>query len=152
MILVGSPGEAIEEVPRDAAWIDRPVTRDAFLLSVALGLAEGRPSRRSPRKLRAEADVVDRRRLVEGHGRQRGRRAPGDHGRLAVVAAAVLHVEGSGIRRRDESEAGLGRDADSGLGVVRRSHRAPERRDRRDLEELHLERARAAGRRSSMRE
>jgi len=51
VILVGSPGEAIEDVPRDAAWMDRPVTRDAFLLSVALGLAEGRPSRRSPRKL-----------------------------------------------------------------------------------------------------
>jgi len=51
VILVGSPEQAIEDVPRDAAWMDRPVTRDAFLLSVALGLAEGRPSRRSPRKL-----------------------------------------------------------------------------------------------------
>src|SRR4030095_6234026 len=51
VILVGSPEEAIEDVPRDAAWMDRPVTRDAFLLSVALGIAEGRPSRRSPRKL-----------------------------------------------------------------------------------------------------
>ena len=29
----------------------RPVTRSTFLLSVALGLAEGRPSRRWPRKL-----------------------------------------------------------------------------------------------------
>lgn len=51
VILVGSPEDAIEDVPRDAAWMDRPVTRDAFLLSVALGLAEGRPSRRSPRRL-----------------------------------------------------------------------------------------------------
>ena len=51
VILVGSPEDAIEDVPRDAAWMDRPVSRDAFLLSVALGLAEGRPSRRSPRKL-----------------------------------------------------------------------------------------------------
>lgn len=51
LVLVGNPEEAIEEVPRDATWIERPVTRDAFLLSVALGLAEGRPSRRSPRKL-----------------------------------------------------------------------------------------------------
>lgn len=51
LILVGNPEQAIEEVPRDAAWIDRPVTRDAFLLSVALALAEGRPARRSPRKL-----------------------------------------------------------------------------------------------------
>jgi hypothetical protein len=51
LILVGAPGEAIEEVPKDATWMDRPVTRDTFLLSVALGLAEGRPSRRSPRRL-----------------------------------------------------------------------------------------------------
>ena len=43
--------QAIEDVPRDAAWIDRPVTRDTFLLSVALALAEGRPARRSARKL-----------------------------------------------------------------------------------------------------
>ncbi len=51
LVLVGDPMDAIEEVPRDAAWIDRPVTRDTFLLSVALALAEGRPARRSPRKL-----------------------------------------------------------------------------------------------------
>lgn len=51
LILVGDPADAIEEVPRDAAWIDRPVTRDNFLLSLALALAEGRPARRSPRKL-----------------------------------------------------------------------------------------------------
>lgn len=51
LILVGNPSEAIEDVPRDAAWIDRPVTRDTFLLSIALALAEGRPARRSPRKL-----------------------------------------------------------------------------------------------------
>lgn len=51
LILVGNPKDAIEEVPRDATWIDRPVTRDVFLLSVALALAEGRPARRSPRKM-----------------------------------------------------------------------------------------------------
>src|SRR5262245_18533794 len=51
VILVGAPEDAIAEVPRDAAWMDRPVTRDAFRLSVALGLVEGRPSRRSPRRL-----------------------------------------------------------------------------------------------------
>ena len=51
LILVGEPAEAIEDVPRDATWVDRPVGRDTFLLSVALGLAEGRPARRSPRKL-----------------------------------------------------------------------------------------------------
>lgn len=51
LILIGNPDQAIEEVPRDATWMDRPVTRDVFLLSVALGLAEGRPARRSPRKI-----------------------------------------------------------------------------------------------------
>lgn len=51
VMLVGNPDQAIEDVPRDATWIDRPVTRDTFLLSIALGLAEGRPARRSPRKL-----------------------------------------------------------------------------------------------------
>ena len=51
LILVGDPKDAIEEVPKDATWMDRPVTRDTFLLSVALGLAEGRPARRSPRKM-----------------------------------------------------------------------------------------------------
>jgi len=51
LIVVGFKKDRIEEVPRDATWVERPVTREAFLLSVALGLAEGRPSRRSPRKL-----------------------------------------------------------------------------------------------------
>lgn len=51
LILVGNRQDAIEDVPRDATWVDRPVTRDTFLLSIALALAEGRPARRSPRKL-----------------------------------------------------------------------------------------------------
>lgn len=51
LILVGNREDAIEEVPRDATWVDRPVTRDIFELSVALALAEGRPARRSPRKI-----------------------------------------------------------------------------------------------------
>jgi hypothetical protein len=51
LILVGAPKDAIEDVPKDATWIDRPVTRDTFLLSIALALAEGRPARRSPRKM-----------------------------------------------------------------------------------------------------
>jgi hypothetical protein len=50
LIVVGEPGKALEEVPRDVTWIDRPVTHDNFLLSIALALAEGRPARRSPRK------------------------------------------------------------------------------------------------------
>ena len=51
LVLVGHPKDAIEEVPNYATWIDRPVTRDVFLLSIALALAEGRPARRSPRKM-----------------------------------------------------------------------------------------------------
>ncbi len=50
LILVGAPGSAPETVPRDATWVERPVTNDTFLLLVALALAEGRPARRSPRK------------------------------------------------------------------------------------------------------
>ena len=50
LIVVGEPAMALEAVPRDVTWINRPVTRDNFLLSVALALAEGRPARRSPRK------------------------------------------------------------------------------------------------------
>lgn len=50
LILVGAPGTGPEVVPRDATWIDRPATKDTFLLLVALALAEGRPARRSPRK------------------------------------------------------------------------------------------------------
>lgn len=50
LIVVGEAANALEAVPRDVTWIDRPVTRDNFLLSIALALAEGRPARRSPRK------------------------------------------------------------------------------------------------------
>lgn len=50
LIVVGEADNALEVVPRDVTWIDRPVTRDNFLLSIALALAEGRPARRSPRK------------------------------------------------------------------------------------------------------
>jgi hypothetical protein len=49
LVLVGNANQKIEDVPRDATWMPRPVTRDAFLLSIALALAEGRPARRSPR-------------------------------------------------------------------------------------------------------
>ena len=50
LLLVGAPGTGPEAVPRDATWIERPVTKETFLLLVALALAEGRPARRSPRK------------------------------------------------------------------------------------------------------
>ena len=49
LVLVGNPDQKIEDVPRDATWMPRPVSRDTFLLSIALALAEGRPARRSPR-------------------------------------------------------------------------------------------------------
>jgi len=51
LILVGNPEDAIEDVPRDATWIDRPVTKENFMLSIQLALAEGRPARRSPRRI-----------------------------------------------------------------------------------------------------
>lgn len=51
LILVGARGQNIEDVPRDATWMERPVTKETLMLSVALGLAEGRPARRSPRML-----------------------------------------------------------------------------------------------------
>ena len=51
LVLVGAPKDRIEEVPRDATWVSRPVTRENFLLSIALALAEGRPARRSPRQM-----------------------------------------------------------------------------------------------------
>lgn len=50
LIVVGEAAKALETVPRDVTWIDRPVTQEHFLLSIALALAEGRPARRSPRK------------------------------------------------------------------------------------------------------
>lgn len=50
LLLVGAPGTGPEVVPRDATWIERPVTKESFLLLVALALAEGRPARRSPRR------------------------------------------------------------------------------------------------------
>ena len=51
LVLVGDPKDKIEDVPRDATWINRPVTRENFTMSLALALAEGRPARRSPRQL-----------------------------------------------------------------------------------------------------
>ena len=51
VILVGDKGTAPPFINRDASWLDRPVTHEEFLMSVALALAEGRPARRSPRKL-----------------------------------------------------------------------------------------------------
>jgi hypothetical protein len=49
LVLVGHPEQRLEDVPRDATWLPRPVTKGSFLLSIGLALAEGRPARRSPR-------------------------------------------------------------------------------------------------------
>ena len=51
LVLVGDPKDKIEAVPRDTTWINRPVTRENFTMSLALALAEGRPARRSPRQM-----------------------------------------------------------------------------------------------------
>ena len=60
LVLVGNPDQKIEDVPRDATWMPRPVARDTFLLSIALALAEGRPARRSPRvNVRALQATID---------------------------------------------------------------------------------------------
>ncbi|MEO8678082.1 MAG: hypothetical protein ABI665_03495 [Vicinamibacterales bacterium] len=50
VILVAESGTAPAAINRDASWLERPVSHESFLMSVALALAEGRPSRRSPRK------------------------------------------------------------------------------------------------------
>jgi hypothetical protein len=50
LVLIGDAGTAPSGALRDLSWLDRPVTRDGLLLSVALSLAEGRPARRSPRR------------------------------------------------------------------------------------------------------
>ncbi len=44
---------------RDATHLTRPLTRDTFVLAITLALAEGRPARRSPRRLvpRLQAEV-----------------------------------------------------------------------------------------------
>jgi hypothetical protein len=51
LVLVGQSKDCIEAVPRDATWMNRPVTRNNFELSLALALAEGRPARRAPRRI-----------------------------------------------------------------------------------------------------
>ena len=125
----------------DATWIDRPVTRDTFLLSVALALAEGRPARRSPRKLvprlmssidGVSSKVVDV--SLEGVRLE-------ITGAIAGGAAAVLHVARAGLRRGGEGQAGVGGHAGAGLDVVRRHRRAPDRQECGGVEQVRGERA-----------
>jgi hypothetical protein len=60
VVIGGADAASITEPGRaDVTYLKRPVSRDAFLLAVALALAEGRPARRSPRRLvaRLQASV-----------------------------------------------------------------------------------------------
>lgn len=75
LVLVGDPDQRVEDVPRDATWIARPVTRDNFRMSVALALAEGRPARRSPRRL-----------------------VPRLHSSVDGVASKIVDVSAEGVR------------------------------------------------------
>ena len=124
LILVGDAKDAIEDVPKDAAWIDRPVTRDTFLLSVALALAEGRPARRSPRRLvprllssvdGVTSKVVDV--SVEGVRLEITGASPS-----ALPPYFTLRVPR--LRGCRKGEARVGRNARTRIGVVRRHHRA----------------------------
>ena len=122
LILVGAPGSQIEDVPRDATWMQRPVTKETLLLSVALGLAEGRPARRSPRKLvprlLASVDGVASKIVdvsAEGVRLEISGAIPGR-------AAALFHSQGAVLRRGNEGEARVGGHAGPGESVVRRHH------------------------------
>lgn len=61
LIVIGdSDAGSVPEAARvDVTYLKRPLAREAFLLAVALALAEGRPARRSPRRLvaRLQASV-----------------------------------------------------------------------------------------------
>ena len=41
LILVGAPGSQIEDVPRDATWMQRPVTKETLLLWSHSGFTKG---------------------------------------------------------------------------------------------------------------
>jgi hypothetical protein len=64
LIVIGSADAATLAEPgrADVTYLKRPLARDPFLLAIALALAEGRPARRSPRRLvarlQASVDMV----------------------------------------------------------------------------------------------
>ena len=142
MILVGAPEDAIEDVPRDATWMDRPVTRDAFLLSVALGAGRRPAGAPLAAQARAETAVVDRRRLVEGRGREHGRRAPRDHRRSSPSSLPpffTLKVPGFGVATKVK-RVWVATPAQGSMWCGGILERPSDKRDR-GLEELHRERA-----------
>jgi hypothetical protein len=53
LIVIGDASaiELSDAARRDVTYLKRPLTRDAFVLGVTLALAEGRPARRSPRRM-----------------------------------------------------------------------------------------------------
>jgi hypothetical protein len=50
LLVIGRLDGCPPELRRRASWLDRPISADALTMGVALALAEGRPTRRSPRK------------------------------------------------------------------------------------------------------
>jgi hypothetical protein len=63
VIVIGNDdGAAAALGRRDATVLTRPVPREMFLFALTMALAEGRPARRSPRRLVARLHAV-----VEGH-------------------------------------------------------------------------------------
>jgi hypothetical protein len=64
LIVIGDRDAAslAEPARADVTYLKRPLSRDSFLLAIALALAEGRPVRRSPRRpvarIQATVDIV----------------------------------------------------------------------------------------------
>jgi hypothetical protein len=60
LIVIGDSDAAalVEPARVDVTYLKRPLAREAFLLAVALALAEGRPARRSPRRLVARLQAT----------------------------------------------------------------------------------------------
>lgn len=61
MIVIGDTGASslTETARREVTYLARPLARDPFMLAIILALAEGRPARRSPRRMvpRLQASV-----------------------------------------------------------------------------------------------
>lgn len=60
LIMIGDAnvGSVSESGRVDVTYLKRPLSRESFLLAVALALAEGRPARRSPRRLVARLQAT----------------------------------------------------------------------------------------------
>jgi hypothetical protein len=60
LVVIGNTDAAALAEPgrADVTYVKRPLSREPFLLAVALALAEGRPARRSPRRLVARLQAT----------------------------------------------------------------------------------------------